>query len=235
MSGIVEIAIRTLAAYAILLVLANVFGKHTMSQRTYHGFIAAITFGTIAGNLAFNIKVPPHHFITSLVVAITVISTLAFVSLRYQRARRWIAGTPTVLIEDGKILEGNLRKLRYTLDTLNHALRDKGIFNIDEVEYALLEINGSLNVLKKPEYRPVTKKDLGLATGGSSVPIELIMDGEVMERNLHDKQISQAWLDQELEKRAVSLNDVCYAVLGTDGRLFFDYYEDQLQHPVDPE
>lgn len=235
MSGLVEISLRTLAAYAILLTLANVFGKHTMSLRTYHGFIAAMTFGTIAGNLAFNIKVPPHHFAASLAVAITVISLLAFVSMRYQRLRRWIAGAPTVLIENGKILEENLRKLRYTLDTLNHALRDKGIFDIGEVEYAVLEVNGSLNILQKPEFRPVTKKDLGIRPTESSVPVELIMDGIVMTQNLQEKQISPEWLESEMKKRSVQTRDVCYAVLGTNGKLYFDYYDDQIEHPLDQE
>ena len=82
--------------------------------------------------------------------------------------RNWISGSPTVLIEGGKILEDNMRKVRYTLDSLDQALREKGIFNIEEVDYAVLEDNGEVSVLRKDEYQYVTKKDMKLSSNSPS-------------------------------------------------------------------
>lgn len=236
MPGIVEIIIRTIVAFVLLWSFTFLLGKQTINQKTYHGFIASVTLGTIAGNMAFNIKIKSLYFVISLLIMSGIVITLAFIALKNQRARKWIAGKPTVIIENGKILEQNMRKLKYTLDSLNHGLRAKDIFNIEEVEHAILEIDGSLSVLKKPDYRHVTKRDLSIASPSvEKLPVELIMDGKIMEKNLMQNQLSKDWLSQELTKRGLNLTDICYAVMGTNGHLYFDLYEDRISRPVDQE
>lgn len=125
-----------------------------------------------------------------ILIAFLIFGGIAYlssiVSRKSRKARKWLSGLPTVLIEESKILEENMKKINYTLDYLNQALREKDIFDIEEVEYAILEIDGHISVLKKPPYRNVTKKDMGILTANmSAFPIELIMDGKIIEKLEH--------------------------------------------------
>jgi uncharacterized membrane protein YcaP (DUF421 family) len=145
----VEIIFRTLTAFILLWIFVQLLGKQTIAQRTYHLYIASITMGTIAGNLAFNIKIKFLYMIIAFIMMGAVVFLLNLVSFRNQRFRKWIAGEPAMLIQKGQILEESMKQMGYSIDTLKQALRGKDIFNIDEVECAILEVNGSLSVLKK--------------------------------------------------------------------------------------
>jgi uncharacterized membrane protein YcaP (DUF421 family) len=126
--------------------------------------------------------------------------------------------------------------MRYTLDSLNQELREQSVFDMEEVLFAILEINGTLTVLKKPEYRPVIHKDLWISTNPESwLPIELIMDGQIIYKNLKENKLTKEWLVQELIKRNLQEGDVLYAVFGSNGQLYIDTYNDFIQSPVDKE
>lgn len=130
-----------------------------------------------------------------------------------------------------------MRKIHYTLDSLDQALREKDIFNIEEVEYAVLEDNGQVSVLKKEAYQFVTKQDLGLQLQSQVFPVELIMDGVLVEDNLKRNGLTREWLENELrqKQKGKSLADVFYAVRGTRQQVVFDFYEDGIQQPLDQE
>lgn len=232
-----EVILRTAAAFVLIMIIARLLGKQTVSQMTYHDFVVTITLGAIAGNFAFNTYYHLWHLLASLLLFSAIAYFLSHVSLKSRKSRKWISGKPTVVIENSKILEQNLRKLKLTLDTLNQELREKDIFNIEEVEYAVLELNGRLSVLKKPEYRQVIRKDLAIRTAGKEAfPVELIMDGEVIHENLRrHPELGEEWLNRELNKRNLTLADICYAVKGTNGKLFIDKYEDNIKKPIDKE
>jgi uncharacterized membrane protein YcaP (DUF421 family) len=230
-----DILIRTITALLILLLIARILGKQVISNMTFHDFVTGITLGAIAANLAFNDKIEAKYIILSLIVIAITSYTLSVIDIKSRKLRKWISGSPTVMIEDGKILEGNMKKVRCTIDSLNQALREKDIFNIEEVEYALLEDNGRLSVLKKDEYRYVTKKDLNIGSEKVFFPVELIMDAEIIEENLKRNGLEKEWLDQELKKRGKKLSDVFYAVRGTRQQIVFEFYEDNISKPVNKE
>lgn len=236
MSDYIEIVLRPIAAFVILMIAARILGKQTIAQMTYFDFIAAITIGAMTANLSFNTSLKSHHLLISFIVFTSVIFLTAYISLKSRRARKFLAGDPTVIIQNGKILEHNMRKMRYSLDYLNQELREQNVFEIEEVLFAVVEINGTLTVLKKPQYRPVTRKDLWIAINPEwRLPIELIMDGETVTKNLQENQLTEEWLRNELNKRNLQTDDVVYAVLGSNGQLYFDTYTDHIQTPVDKE
>ena len=172
----------------------------------------------------------------TLIIFSGILYILTFVALKSRKARKWVSGKPTVVIENGKILEQNLRKLKLTLDTLSQELREKNIFDFGEVDYAVLELNGKISVLKKPEYLPVIRKDLGISSSSKTTfPIELIMDGEIIFDNLRANSLTEKWLFEELNNRGLSVAEVSYAVKTTGGTLFFDQYKDNIQQPIDME
>ncbi|MGG3311578.1 YetF domain-containing protein [Paenibacillus lautus] len=134
------------------------------------------------------------------------------------------------------MLEENLKKNKLTLDTVNQMLRQKDIFDISEVEYGVLEINGMISVMKKKEYQNVTLKDMKKGMkGNQQFPIELIMDGQLLEKNLKVNDLPPDWVYDKLKDRNKNIEDVFYAVKGTDGQLYLDFYKDKIQHPIDVE
>ncbi|MDQ0272315.1 DUF421 domain-containing protein [Cytobacillus purgationiresistens] len=235
MNDILEILIRTICAVVLIMIITRMLGKQTIAQMTYHGFVAAITLGSITANLAFNLSLKSWLLAFSLITFSGVLYMLTLAALKSRNARNWISGKPTVVVENGKILEQNLKKLKLTLDTLTQELREKDIFDIEEVEYAVFELNGRISVLRKPEYLPVIRRDLGISSNKIAFPIELIMDGKIIVKNLKQNQLTKEWLDEELTKRGLSLEQVFYAVKSTTGNLFLDLYKDNIHQPIDKE
>ena len=232
----IEVIIRTIVAFSLLLIGARFLGKQTISQMTIFDFIAAITLGAITASLAYNTTLKPHTLILSFIIFVFVIFLIAVISTKSQKLRKIFAGNPTVVIQNGKILESNMRKMRYTLDYLNQQLREKDVFHIDEVQFAILETNGTLTVLKKPQYRNITRQDLMLMTTPEArLPIELIMDGEIIIKNLKDNKLTKNWLDTELSKRNLDVKEVFYAVLLANETVYIDTYRDMIFSPVDKE
>lgn len=127
----IEIILRASGAFIILLVAARILGKQTIAQMTYFDFIAAITLGAISANLAFNTSIKAYHLILSFSVFAFISFLVAYISLKSRKARKFFAGDPTIVIQNGKILEHNMQKMRYTLDYLNQELREKDVFDIE--------------------------------------------------------------------------------------------------------
>ncbi|RXZ80405.1 DUF421 domain-containing protein [Paenibacillaceae bacterium] len=236
MMELTVILLRSIAAFVVLLIITRILGKQTLSNMNFHEFVTAVILGAIAANFAFNEKIKAIHILVSLGVFTGTSFVLSKIILRSRKFRMWTEGTPTVLIEGGKILEDNLKKNNLTVDTLNQMLRQKSIFDLDEVEYVLLEINGQISVLKKKEHQPTTLKDLKRVKHDSQqIPIELIIDGQLLQGNFTPNQISERWFLSELESRGKTVQDVFYAVKGSKGQLYFDYYKDKIKHPIDIE
>lgn len=236
MSEYLIVLLRSISAFAILLLITRILGKQTLSIMNFHEFVTAIVMGSIAANLAFNYKLEFVYFIISLIAFAGTSFILTKIVLKSRKIRMWVEGTPTVLIEGGIILEDNLKKNNLTMDSLNQLLRQKDIFDLNEVEYVLLENNGITSVMKKREYRNVILKDLKKGISGvQQFPIELIMDGQVLHGNFDVNHISREWLTAQLKLRGKSEQDVFYAVKGSDGQLYIDFYNDKIKHPIDVE
>lgn len=232
----VVILIRSFSAFVILMLIARLLGKQTLSNMNFHEFVTAVILGAMAANFAFNEKIQVVHLLIALSVFTITSFVLSKLFLKFRNFKMWTEGTPTVLIEGGEILENNLKKNNMTMDSLNQQLRQKEIFNIEEVDYALLEINGKLSVQKKKELQTVTLKDLKLnISNANQFPVELIIDGQILQGNLDSNHIPQSWLTSQLKKQGKKVEDVFYAVKSSNGQLFLDAYKDNINHPIDKE
>ncbi|MUG67995.1 DUF421 domain-containing protein [Paenibacillus campinasensis] len=231
------ILIRSFSAFIILMLIARALGKQTLSNMNFHDFVTAVILGAIAANFAFNEKIEVTHLLIALSVFTITSYILSKLLLKFRKFKMWTEGTPTVLIEGGLILEDNMKKNNMTMDSLNEQLRQKEIFNIEDVEYALLEINGKLSVQKKKEQQFVTLKDLQLNAGSNAkqFPIELVIDGQLLNDTLKANHIPESWLLSQLKVRGKKLEEVFYAVKGSNGQLYVDDYKDKIQHPIDVE
>ncbi|MEC0092078.1 DUF421 domain-containing protein [Paenibacillus macquariensis] len=230
-----ELLGRTFMAFIALLLVSRILGKQTISNMTFHDFATGIMMGAIAANLAFNRQFPAVYFLICLVLLTLISYTSSGISLKFPKTRHWLSGAPTVVIDKGNILEANMRKIHYTLDSLNQSLREKDVFDLNEVDYAILETNGQLSVKKKEQFRSATKQDVHIKPSHSILPIELVMDGQILHRNLDQNHISEEWLMQQINNKGKEAHDIFYAVKSTNGNLIFDYYQDELSNPIDKE
>jgi len=231
---ILEAILRSAFGFISLLVLTRLTGKQQISHLTFYDFVAAITIGGITADIAGELDVSVWPVFAALVtfVALTVLS--GYVSLQSRPVRKLLQGEPTVVVHNGKILEGNMAQMRYNFDDLMGQLRNKNVFNISEVEYAILETNGELSVLLKTQNRPVTPKDLQLSTQYQGVPSELIMDGEIIRQNLDQNKLSEEWLLDQLKMQGIyNVGEVAYASLDSSGKLYVDRRADNLENTTD--
>lgn len=228
------IIFRTVMAFITLLVAGKIMGKKAIAQLTPYDFVATITLGSLASGLSFHIEKNPFNIGLAIVSYSSFALLVGFLSSKSKRAKKVFAGEATIVIQNGRILEENMDKARYSLDSLNESLREKGIFNIEQVENAIVERNGKLSVQKKSQNRPLEPADLDIPTKYEGLAIEVIMDGQILDKNLIENQITKDWLISTLTKNGVNnLQDVYYACLSTKGTLYFDNRNDHAIRQIE--
>ncbi|MBP2632886.1 MAG: hypothetical protein H6Q70_3514 [Firmicutes bacterium] len=212
---------QTGLVFTSLWIFTRFLGKTQVGQLTFYEYINGITLGSIAANIAAAEpdKVWSHFY--DLVLFVLFTYAFSYLTIKSRSIRKVIEGEATVVIENGTILKENMKKLRYDLDELNAQLREQGVVDISEVQFAILETTGGLSVIKKTLEQPITKNDMGLKLAEATFPVELIMDGEVIHEHLANKNLSLTWLEGELSKQGIkSTSEVLYAVIDSKGKLF---------------
>ena len=224
----IMITFRVFLALFFLFIFTKLLSKRSLAKLTYFDYMAIVTLGTLAGNLAFNTKIAIMDFLLAMVLITIIIKLASYGAIKSKFWRKKIAGEATVLIENGKIREEKMHQLNYSYDYLLEQLRQEQIFNLSKIEFALLEPNGELSVQLKSQYRPVTPRDLGLETNYEGLSTTLILEGQVLKSNLAANNLSEEWLSKELDKRNIAdSKKVTFAALGTNGKLYVDLYDDQ--------
>lgn len=221
---------KSLIIFVLLIILSRVIGRKLLSQMSFFDFVTAITIGTISGAYVVTTIKGLAVLVSPVVLTLATVA-VGYLTLTNLRFRKLIEGEPVVVIQNGQIMEKNMKRLRYHLDDLEMQLRVNKIFNLGEVEFAVLEPHGQLSVLKKSQYATVTPKDLGLSTQYKGLASEIIKDGQLLEKNLIENHLSREWLSQELQKLNINdMSDVFCAALNTDGTLYVDQYRDVLPY-----
>lgn len=222
-----NIALRVVLALIFLFAATKFLTKRSLSNLTYFDYAAVALLGTIAGNLAFNINIHILNFILSLTLTTFIILLVSHIALSYKPLRKFLAGEPTILIRNGKILENNLAKLNYSYDYLTQHLRQGKVFDISQVEFAILEPSGSLSIQLKSQNRPLTPQDIHIPTQYEGLATELILDGKVVEQNLQRNGLDKEWLNEKLKQKGIQeIEEVAFAALATNGNLYLDLYDD---------
>jgi len=196
-------------------------GKRQIGQLQPFELVIILMISELAAIPTQDLGVPLIEGLFPVMVLLLLGLTISQMSLKSEKARAIICGTPTILINKGVILEDELRKLRYNLSDLLEQLRVKDIPNISDVEYAILETNGQLSVIPKASKRPVNPEDLNISPPYEGLPITLIMDGILQQHNLEKASVNYAWLENELNKANIDdLTQVLIASVDAQGILF---------------
>ncbi|TMV50011.1 DUF421 domain-containing protein [Paenibacillus mesophilus] len=225
------VALRTLMAIVILFGMTKLLGKRQVSQLSLFEYITGITIGSLAGYISLDSEVNWYLGLVALSVWVLVSLGIEFLQMKSKRARDFIDSKATVLIKDGKILEDNLKKERLTTDELMEQLRRKNVFQAANVEFAIMEPSGDINVLLTKENQPLTPFHLGIKVGPEQEPQIVIMDGKVMDEPLATLGLNRQWLNTELEKIGVAIENVFLGQVDSYGQLYVDVFDDQLKMP----
>ncbi len=219
-----ETIIRTTTAFVVLLILARLMGKKQISQLTFFHYVTGITIGSIAAEIAAQHETPFVDGIIAMIWWAALTLLMSYIALKSKIARVILDDKPTIVIFEGKIIEGALKKARFHLNDLNMLLREQSIFSIKDVEYAILETNGNLSVLKKAGQEPATKKDVNApAPEPKYLPSEIISDGKIVKKNLVEMKLTEEWVYEQLKKQGIGkVDQVFYAEIQTDGTLHVD-------------
>lgn len=216
------VLVRTLILYGLVVFAVRFMGKRQIGQLQPFELVVTIMLSELAAIPMQNPGIPLINGITPILTLLVAQVALSYVSLKSERARAVICGTPSILIENGKIMERELERLRYNLSDLMEQLRAKNVRNIADVEYAILETSGQLSVIPKSQKRPVMPEDINLPTKYEGVPYTVIMDGHVIHQNLTKINLDIPWLNQQLKFYGIDdPKKVLYANLDSDGKLYF--------------
>jgi uncharacterized membrane protein YcaP (DUF421 family) len=219
---VLVVFIRALILFLVVVIVMRIMGKRQIGQLQPYELAVAIMISELAAVPMQNTGIPLIDGIIPILTILLAQIVFSFASLKSVRLRALICGKPNVLIENGIINEKNLRKEMYTLNELLEQLRINNISNISDVEFAILETNGQLSIIPKSQKRPVIPEDLKIPTQYEGLSIDLIVDGAVMYENLSKVNLNEAWLKEELSKYNINnLNDVFFATLDTQGKLYY--------------
>lgn len=211
---------KPLIVFIGLFILIRITGKKQLSEITYYDYISGVTIGAIAGAASLDENVSIYKGIIALAVWIIVPVIISYINMKNLSSKRLTTGEPLILIKNGTVNDINLKKARYNIEDLLMQLRKKDVFNLSEVEFALLEIDGELSVLKKAPYNTVTPKDLNISTPYKGLTLNLIVNGRIIESNLVLAEKDRAWLKEQLHlKNVKDITDVIFAGFTSDKQL----------------
>ena len=199
MSNFFNICFRTILVLIILFFITKMMGKKQISELNFFDYIVGITIGSIAADISLDIEKNMIAGIAALFIYGFISYIISFVSIKSILARRFFIGVPTVLVEKGKIIESGLKKSKIDVNDLLMEARENGYFNLDEIDYALMEVNGNISFLPKEKEKPVTKKDMKIKCSNEGLTVNSIIDSKYMVNNMKAINKDKEWLDHELK------------------------------------
>ncbi|RXY99448.1 DUF421 domain-containing protein [Fictibacillus sp. S7] len=215
------ITTEMVVGFFALFFLTKILGKTQLSQLTPFDFISALILGELVGNAMYD----PDVHIWMILFAISVwgilMYSLEILTQKSMKFRKILEGTPSIVIRKGTMDRKQMKKNKIDINQLQNLIRQKGYFSIREIDYAILETNGSISVLPKSDNQPVTRQDLKLSQEETTLPVTLIMDGTILTDNLPTAGVNEEWLLKQLKQQNIhSAKEVFYAEWKKDEGLF---------------
>lgn len=232
-NDILHAALRSLAAFILVLFVTRVLGRKAISQMTFFDFAVAITIGSVTASLAIG-QNNTFHTVAVVLLSFCILGLVDdYLHIKSFRFNKLINSEPLIVIKDGKIVEKNMRRERITISELTALLRIKNVVNISDVNYAILENSGKLSVLLKAKKRPLIPDDMQINPPESGLTRDVIMNGDMISENLRTTNFSETWVMEQLKASGVNnIKEVFYAALASDGSLYISkiHHDDQENH-----
>lgn len=212
---------RTIILYLVLILVIRLMGKRQIGQMEPAEFVVTMLVANLASIPMQDGGIPLFSGVIPILTVLGVELVLSALNLKSSKVRRLLCGKPVILIENGNILQQNLRKTRITLDELSGHLREKDVLDIQAVQFAILETNGNLSVFPYPKERPASARDAGIRARQQYLPYTIISDGELMEENLLKAKKDSTWLRQVLEEKGAAVKDTWLLTVDKSNHVVF--------------
>lgn len=210
-------------SFGALFLIAKLIGRKQIAQLDFFDYITGITIGSIAAEMATNLE-EPWKPLAAMTIYGTATLLLSIISSKFAKSRKYLNGTPTILMDHGKLYRENLKKAKLELSEFMVLCRQQGYFDLTAIQTAVFEYNGKLTILPVSDQRPITPKDIHLQPEQELLFTELIMDGQILESNLKRMGLDLVWLEKQLKEHHIHhAKDVFLALC--DRNLNFVLYE----------
>ena len=212
--------IRTIILYILVLVIMRLMGKIEIGQLQPFELAISIMIADLASVPMANIGVPIFSGIIPILALLVMHLIISNINLKSINMRKIICGKPTILICRGKIDEKILKKEKLTINELQERLRGEGVFNLGDVEYAILETSGQISVIQKPDKRNTIPADFNIEPEYEGIPYDLVVDGQVMHENLKIIGKDEKWLEVQVKKFKIKPKDALVVTFDGKGQIF---------------
>ena len=194
---IIKVILTALLSVASLFIITKIMGHKQVAQLDFFDYVSGITIGSIGAELATELEKPYKPLIALAIYGLASL-LLNLLAHKIPRTRKYINGTPTILMNDGNLYRKNLKKAKLDLSEFMLLCREQGYFDLDEIQTAIFEHNGKLSILPNAANRPATPDDLKITAKATHIGVEVIMDGRVMGENLSRMGRDVNWLTKQL-------------------------------------
>lgn len=218
--------IRAIILYVVVLITMRLMGKREIGQLQPFELAISIMIADLASVPMSELGIPITNGIIPILALLVMYMFISILNMKSVNFRKVMSGKPSLLIYRGKIDEKALKKESITINELQERLRVDNIFNLGDVEYAILETNGELTVIQKPEKRALTPQDLNLNPDYEGIPYDLVVEGVVMHENLKSIGKNEVWLRKELKKFDATIENTLVATIDGKGQFFCQKKED---------
>ena len=212
--------IRAMILYIVVLIVMRLMGKREIGQLQPFELAIAIMIADLAAVPMSELGIPLTNGIIPILALLVIYMIISVLNMKSIKFRKVISGQPSLLIYRGRIDEKVLKKERITVNELQERLRVDNIFNLSDVEYAILETNGEVTVIQKPEKRNVIVEDLNISPEYEGIPYDLVVDGKIMEENLKSIGRDRIWLEKQLKKFDAKPSNTLIATIDGKGDFF---------------
>ena len=196
----IKVILTSLLSAVSLFAIAKIMGHKQMAQLDFFDYITGITIGSIAAELATELDKPYKPLIAMVVYGIVALG-LTVLAHKFPKTRKYVNGTPTIVMDNGKLYRENMKKAKLELSEFMVLCRQEGYFNLDDIQTAIFEYNGRITILPKSKKRPLTPEDMNITPEKSQIYTEIIMDGRILHENLKRLGLDLSWLDKQLKKQ----------------------------------
>jgi len=228
-----QILFRSTISLITLFLIAKMLGKKQVSQLSLFDYVIGISIGNFAAEMTINLE---SHFLNGTIAVIyfgLVAYLVSILTMKSIRLRRYFMGAPTILIENGKIIKANLKKVKFDINDMLEECRGNGYFDTSEIAYAIMEANGKLSILPKSIYQNATREDLNLKNEKVGLCANVIVDGKIMKENLKNCNKDEKWLISEVKKQNKKIGDILLGTVDVNSKLvLFEDTKDYLTKDV---
>ena len=224
--------LRTFILYSLVIIIIRLMGKRQLGELEPSELVVTILISELAAVPMQDPEVPLLYGVVPMVVLLAMEVIIAYGAMKNIKLRSLMCGKPSILIDNGKIIQSALLKTRVNIDEIIEELRLRGITDLNEVQYAILETNGQMSVIQRPYAMPATRQDMGVPPNPGTLPVCIVNDGHLMEENLNYSGHDKAWLEKVLsEHQVMRLKEIFWLSVDRMGTIVFIRKEKKEETP----